>query len=445
MSAAMRTLAFLALIGISSSQTPDCSYLRLLNHLNLPTTNSALSIMRPVKNWTTTTILKLDMWLYGILEVDEKCQTLTSHVWIQMSWPNEFLTWNSSDFCGLDMVTVPRSMLWTPDIVIQEDASDSGSIHKGDYHSLMSSGRVRSNIRQRLTSTCRLNLYRFPFDEQHCNITFTSTTYQEDLLKLETYNNDTVLAKVSEHIMITQGEWQLENIKVTTDPWFHDGENFYKLIYMVKISRKPLLYVVILIIPLFYLLVLDLASFFIHEARGEKLSFKVTVLLSISVLLLILQDMLPSTEDALPMIATFCVSIFTMVGLSVLEAMVVIFLIDFDDFIGKKVQSCDNAHVDTQMDVIQNEPVGAEEKGEVKAEKSYLPLDWPKDGDLLKLILEEVRAARQEVGKQDKVKKKPSYYRKLAEIVDSVFFGIYLLTFLSFLVWMYVNWFRNPN
>lgn len=60
-----------------------------------------------------------------------------------------------------------------------------------------------------------------------------------------------------------------------------------------------MLYVVIFIVPLFYLLILDLASFFI---RGEKLSFKITVLLSISVLLLILKDMLPSTEDTLPMI-----------------------------------------------------------------------------------------------------------------------------------------------
>lgn len=72
--------------------------------------------------------------------------------------------------------------------------------------------------------------------------------------------------------------------------------------FQVKIIRKPLLYLVIFIVPLFYLLVLDLASFFISEGSGEKMSFKVTVLLSISVLLLILKDMLPSTEDKLPMI-----------------------------------------------------------------------------------------------------------------------------------------------
>lgn len=63
-----------------------------------------------------------------------------------------------------------------------------------------------------------------------------------------------------------------------------------------------MLYVINFIVPLFYLLVLDLASFFISEAGGEKLSFKITILLSISVLLLILKDMLPSTEETLPMI-----------------------------------------------------------------------------------------------------------------------------------------------
>ena len=63
-----------------------------------------------------------------------------------------------------------------------------------------------------------------------------------------------------------------------------------------------MLYAMNLILPLLYFLVLDVASFFISEARGEKLSFKVTLLLSISVLLLILQDMLPSTTKELPYI-----------------------------------------------------------------------------------------------------------------------------------------------
>lgn len=55
--------------GFSSTQTSDCSYYSLLDHLNLTDSNAALQNMRPVKNWTGATIVQLDMFLLGILEV----------------------------------------------------------------------------------------------------------------------------------------------------------------------------------------------------------------------------------------------------------------------------------------------------------------------------------------------------------------------------------------
>lgn len=36
-------------------------------------------------------------------------------------WENEFLTWNQSDFCGIDMLTVPATRVWNPDLFIQEE------------------------------------------------------------------------------------------------------------------------------------------------------------------------------------------------------------------------------------------------------------------------------------------------------------------------------------
>lgn len=55
--------------GVCSSQASDCSYWSLLSYLNVTTTNNALKLMRPVKNWTTTSVVKLDMVLIGIIEV----------------------------------------------------------------------------------------------------------------------------------------------------------------------------------------------------------------------------------------------------------------------------------------------------------------------------------------------------------------------------------------
>lgn len=124
-----------------------------------------------------------------------------------------------------------------------------------------------------------------------------------------------------------------------------------------------------------YLLVLDLASFFISVDSGEKFGFKVTVLLSISVLLLILKDILPSTELDLPIIgeqifltssqsltcsvaahvalidlylfipANLCVAVFTLVWLSVLESMLVSFLFKLDDCCDREGKSCTTGKV----------------------------------------------------------------------------------------------------
>jgi len=55
-------------------------------------------------------------------------------------------------------------------------------------------------------------------------------------------------------------------------------------------------------IPVFFFLVLDVISNFIDISGADKVSFKLTLLLSISVMLLILYNTLPSTAENIPLI-----------------------------------------------------------------------------------------------------------------------------------------------
>lgn len=70
----------------------------------------------------------------------------------------------------------------------------------------------------------------------------------------------------------------------------------------ITMKRRPALYVVNFILPILFLLFLDLASFMIPERGGEKLSFKVTVLLAVTVMQLILNEILPSSSNRIPLI-----------------------------------------------------------------------------------------------------------------------------------------------
>lgn len=67
-------------------------------------------------------------------------------------------------------------------------------------------------------------------------------------------------------------------------------------------KRRPLLYIVNFLVPVLFFLCLDMASFLISEREGEKLGFKVTVLLAVTVMQLILNEILPSSSERIPLI-----------------------------------------------------------------------------------------------------------------------------------------------
>lgn len=73
----------------------------------------------------------------------------------------------------------------------------------------------------------------------------------------------------------------------------------------ITMKRRPLLYIVNFLLPVLFFLFLDMASFLISENGGEKLSFKVTVLLAVTVMQLILNEILPSSTSKIPLIGQF--------------------------------------------------------------------------------------------------------------------------------------------
>lgn len=83
-----------------------------------------------------------------------------------------------------------------------------------------------------------------------------------------------------------------------------------------------------------------------------------------------------------------------------------------------------------------SESAEAEERGQAKEDRCYLP----DHRDLLKLILDELRAVREEAGRQYKENKKRGRYRRLAEITDHVFFVLYFSASALFLAFMYLVW-----
>ncbi|KAI2666615.1 5-hydroxytryptamine receptor 3A [Labeo rohita] len=242
-------------------------------------------------------------------------------------WVNQFTVWNPDDFCGITECSVKKDMIWTPDISITESIKTEFATMENQYVQLLNAGIVVTSNTFTVTMACKMNLHQFPFDVQSCTFTLQSPIHTTEELIINPVSDASFLTLSSKKAFQTQGEWELLSLNTSKANVSTFGHPQDQLIYKITIKRRPLLYVINFLMPVLYFLILDLASFFIDSSGGEKLGFKVTLLLSVSVLLLLLQDMLPSTANDIPLIGIYCIVIFTLMAISVLETIFVNFLI----------------------------------------------------------------------------------------------------------------------
>lgn len=82
--------------------------------------------------------------------------------------------------------------------------------------------------------------------------------------------------------------------------------NYTNLEFMLDIKRKPLFYLVNLIIPTCIITLISIVGFFMPSSasgeRHEKISLGITTLLSMSILMLMVSDQMPTTSTFIPLI-----------------------------------------------------------------------------------------------------------------------------------------------
>uniref|UniRef100_A0A672YH46 Uncharacterized protein n=1 Tax=Sphaeramia orbicularis TaxID=375764 RepID=A0A672YH46_9TELE len=277
-----------------SSPTPDSLFQELQKDL------FSKKLIRPVKNLRHSTNISLSITVVGILGV-VICPLVSSAA---QEWDIEGLSWDEQE-CGIRRISVPRDMLWSPDVhVVQLYGSDVDSASpQTPFVYLDNSGRVFDDRPLRLVTSCRLEIYYFPFDVQNCSLTFGSYLHFDITVSAGSSAAD-VLSE-STDVIYTQGEWELVGISIAPSVLDLDVGSYSEITYFLTLRRSPALYVVNLLIPSGFLITVDLFSFLLPPTSVDRSSFKMTLILGYTVFLLIMNDLLPSTGNATPLISVF--------------------------------------------------------------------------------------------------------------------------------------------
>ncbi|XP_029978002.1 5-hydroxytryptamine receptor 3A-like [Sphaeramia orbicularis] len=327
----MMLASFLFLLFLTGGESSEANYIYqdVLNYLNLSSNNDLFTMSRPVKDHTQALEVELYVMLYAIVDVREVEQKFVPYLWIFMSWKNDHISWNPEDFGGIKNITIPTEALWKPDITIKE-MIEKDKAPPTPYLFVSHSGVVELTNDQVLISNCRMHVYNFPFDIQSCTLSFKSVVHSDKEIQLLLFADSSEVTNDTKEVLRTQYEWQFINVTVTNQTVNKYGRNQDMIVYTVFMKRRSMLYVINVMLPVLFFLCLDLSSFLISDKGGEKLSFKITVLLAITVMQLLLNDILPASSSKIPLIALYCFGIFGFMMLSLVETIAVMYLMEKD-------------------------------------------------------------------------------------------------------------------
>ncbi|KAF3827360.1 hypothetical protein GH733_002846 [Mirounga leonina] len=233
---------------------------------------------RPVINYSIPTQVNISFTLSAILEV---------------IWNNPFISWDPEECGAISKLTVTTESLWLPDIFVME-SMDVDQTLEGLSAYVTNDGHVVYNKPMRVTSICSLDIFYFPFDQQNCTLTFSSFLYTVKNMLLGLEKEVWEIVDTSRDIVRTQGEWELLGINKATPKLSVGSSLFDQIMFYVAIRRRPSLYVINLLVPSSFLIAIDALSFYLPAESGNRVPFKITLLLGYNVFLLMMNKLLPA-------------------------------------------------------------------------------------------------------------------------------------------------------
>ncbi|XP_062354020.1 LOW QUALITY PROTEIN: acetylcholine receptor subunit alpha [Cinclus cinclus] len=266
-------------------------------------------VVRPVEDHRDAVVVTVGLQLIQLISVDEVNQIVTTNVRLKQQWTDVNLRWNPEDYGGVKKIRIPSDDIWRPDLVLYNNADGDFAIVKYTKVLLEHTGRITWTPPAIFKSYCEIIVTHFPFDQQNCSMKLGTWTYDGTMVVINPESDRPDLSNFME-----SGEWVMKDYR----GWKHwvyyaccPDTPYLDITYHFLMQRLPLYFIVNVIIPCLLFSFLTGLVFYLPTDSGEKMTLSISVLLSLTVFLLVIVELIPSTSSAVPLIGKYM--LFTMV------------------------------------------------------------------------------------------------------------------------------------
>ena len=355
-------------------------------------------------------LLQIEVFLTitGIQSLDISSGKILAPGYLVASWTDELLSWNISDFDGLDRLSVSSDDIWVPGFV-QFGSTDTHLTLTPAW--LYSNGSATLILAGLVEGACRLDILKYPMDEHVCDFAANPRKHDTREIQLKA-KEDADISLFTEH-----GEWEViksvPSTFITVEPI--SKINFTGVARSVTIRRRFQFAMVHTGVPLLLLSLLNVGVFLVPLRSGERITFSTSILLNLVFFTTKMSDDLPHNSLRISYCSTMMTTTNVVTTLGVIFS-VILCRIDQETItpVPKKLQRFVTAFLacrfksyrkKTQINTVKE--INANDKDNI----SYI-----EQGDPIKTI-------------HDVAKDIPKTWSSVAEVFDIILFDLSLAVF----------------
>lgn len=269
----------------------------------------------PTNNHSTNVDIGISFYLLSINEFKEIEETLVMTGAMALNWSDTSFSWDPSNYGGKSFVPVNAEDVWKPLLYLVNNAKKLEPIGSDTPFKaiIFSNGQVIFSPGGILEAKCSTDISKFPLDTQTCALQFLAWGFGT-----ETYKFSSTSTTINTDYFTENSNWKISS--TSAYPKLNTG--YYSYEVSLTITRKPVYYIVMIILPTLLLCLLNPLVFLLPVDSGERISLAVTILLSYAIFLTLVAASIPASSNPMCFLLIVMILIMMISGLTVVAVII---------------------------------------------------------------------------------------------------------------------------
>lgn len=210
------------------------------------------------------------------------------------------MTWNPSEYGGLDVLHVGVHEIWQPDISLYNSAIGASIDHYGATNILVyNNGSILWVPPSQFTTFCDLNLRHWPYDSHSCHVILGSWTFHGN--QIDITNEDD---SFTDDTMVENHQWKINKMESTRNVRTYAccEEPYVDIDFEIAIERRSPMFNSVVLTPATIIILMTLANFWLPAQAGEKILLNGINAIIIVAFLLYFAQKLPAMAVHTPLV-----------------------------------------------------------------------------------------------------------------------------------------------